>query len=266
MARSGADPVERVPIPVTTRAPTGTTNAYVVGDERALVVDPADATPDLDRVLDPRRVAGVAVTHTHPDHVAGVADVAERQGVTVWCLRGREHRFTAATGVTPDRTFGPGTTIPTDAGDVEVLDLPGHASDHVGFRLGDAVLAGDVAVAEGSVVVAAPEGDMRAYMTALRRLHAMAPARLYPGHGPVVDDPRATCERLLRHRLDREDRVRRAVEAGATAPDAVVDAAYDRDLAGLRDLARATVIAHVEKLAVEGAVDWEPERERVTPR
>ncbi|HMB49646.1 MAG TPA: MBL fold metallo-hydrolase, partial [Natronoarchaeum rubrum] len=44
--------------------------------------------------------------------------------------------------------------------------------------------------------------------------------------------------------------------------DAVVEAAYDKDLSGVRDLARRAVIAHLEKLAVEGAVEWDGERAR----
>jgi glyoxylase-like metal-dependent hydrolase (beta-lactamase superfamily II) len=103
-------------------------------------------------------------------------------------------------------------------------------------------------------------GDLRAYLTSLRRIHARCPARLLPGHGPVIEEPRAVCERLLSHRLDRERRVADAVEAGARTPDDVLAAAYDKDLTGVRDLARATVVAHLEKLAVEGRVQWDGER------
>jgi glyoxylase-like metal-dependent hydrolase (beta-lactamase superfamily II) len=98
---------------------------------------------------------------------------------------------------------------------------------------------------------------MRAYLTSLRRLRARDPDRLYPGHGSVIDDPRATLDRLIDHRLRRERNVRAAVESGARTLDEVVDAAYDKDLSGVRDMARATVQAHLEKLAVEGDVTWD---------
>ncbi|WP_101296241.1 MBL fold metallo-hydrolase [Halegenticoccus soli] len=246
--------IDRVSVPVATRAPTGRTNAYLVGETDALLVDPPARTDELDEAVADREVAHVAVTHTHPDHVGAVADYAAETGATVWARRGREDRFEAATGVRPDRTFGEGTEIAVGDGRVEVLDAPGHAPDHVAFAVGGDVLCGDLAVAEGSVVVGAPEGDVRAYLTALRRLHARDPSRLLPGHGPVIDDPRATLVRLIRHRLDRERRVLAAVREGASDPDAILDAAYDKDLGGVRDLARATVVAHVEKLAHEGKV------------
>ncbi len=249
----------RIDVPVESRAPTGETAAYLSGGHDALLVDPAGRTAALDDAVGAADIAHVAVTHHHPDHVGAVADYARETGATVWARRGRTRAFESATGITPDRTFAEGTVIPADDG-VEVLDLPGHAPEHVGFATDAGVVSGDVAVAEGSVVVGAPAGDMRAYCSSLRRLHARNPDALYPGHGPTIEAPRSACRRLLDHRLDRETRVRGAVEAGATTPEDVLDRAYGKDLTGVRDLARATVVAHLEKLAVEGAVQWDGTR------
>jgi len=266
----------RVDVPVDSRAPTGLTAAYLSDGPGALLVDPARRTGDLDAAVAAADIAHIAVTHHHPDHVGAVADYARETGATVWARRGRVAAFEAATGVAPDRTFAGGTTIPagdtvTDsstssrpaAGDsVTVLGLPGHAPEHVGFATGAGVVSGDVAVAEGSVVVGAPDGDMRAYLSSLRRLYARTPSRLYPGHGPAVSDVRAACQRLIVHRLDREARVRAAVESGATTADEILDRDYEKDLNGVRDLALATVVAHLQKLAVEGAVRWDGKRAR----
>ncbi|QLG63262.1 MBL fold metallo-hydrolase [Halorarum salinum] len=260
--------VDRFSVPVATRAPTGQTNAYLVtgaGSEDAgpesLLVDPAGRTDSLDAAVREKPVAHVAVTHTHPDHVGAVADYAAETGATVWARRCREGRFAEATGVEPDRTFREGDRV----GPAVVLATPGHATDHVAFETPLGTLSGDVAVAEGSVVVGAPEGDVRAYLTSLRRLHARDPTALFPGHGPVVDDPRATCERLVAHRLDREAKVLAAVRSGAADVDAVLDAAYDKDLSGVRDLARATVVAHLEKLSRAGRVRYDRGTGRVAP-
>jgi glyoxylase-like metal-dependent hydrolase (beta-lactamase superfamily II) len=233
-----------------------------VGRDPALLVDPAARSDCLDRVAAEQSVGHVAVTHHHPDHVGAVAAYADRHDATVWARRGRTRAFVRATDREPDRTVGESATIETGTGSVRVVDTPGHAPEHVGFAAGGDLLCGDLAVAEGSVVVGAPEGDMRAYLTALRRVHAMAPDRLCPGHGPVIEEPRAVARRLIDHRLDREARVRAAVTDGARTVEGVCDAAYDKDLDGVRELALATVRAHLEKLAVEGDLRFDGERAR----
>ena len=255
--------ITRTPVPVEGRVPTGATNAYLLAEE--LLIDPAGRTDELDDAVETAEVEHIAVTHAHPDHVGAVEAYAAETGATVWCRRGFESRFAAAAGTDPDRTFVEGTEIPVDGG-IRVIDTQGHAPDHVAFEATGGTVCGDVAVAAGSVAVAAPEGDLRGYLVGLRRLHARNPPRLLPGHGPIIDDPRATCRRLLDHRLDRERRVVAAVRGGAADVDAVVDAAYDKDLTGFEELARATVAAHLEKLDVEGRVAFDPETGAVTPR
>jgi glyoxylase-like metal-dependent hydrolase (beta-lactamase superfamily II) len=270
--------VDTFSLEVETRAPTGQTNAYLVSAEvseqaengsavgnetrETLLVDPAARSETLDAVVAENGVDHIAVTHTHPDHVGAVATYAAETDATVWARYGREARFRAATGVDPDRTFSGGDRV----GPARVLDTPGHAPDHVAFETDCGTVSGDLAVASGSVAVASPEGDLRAYLTSLRRVLVRDPAALYPSHGPEIDTPRETCERLIHHRRDRERAVLDAVQAGARELDAVVTAAYEKDLTGVRDLARATVVAHIEKLASEGRVSWDADAGRVDTR
>ncbi len=260
--------VTGVAVPVDTRAPGGKTNAYVIGREPAVLVDPADSTDELDVLVRERGVAHVVVTHTHPDHVGGVATYADRHGLTCWALRGHEARYEAATGVEPDVSFVDGARLDLDEGSLRLLALPGHAEDHVGIALPDdgPICSGDCAVRRGSVAVGGPDGDMQAYLDSLRRLDAESPSALLPGHGPPIERPSATIDRLVTHRLRRENRIRRAVERGARTVDEVVDASYEKDLSGVRDLTHATVVAHLEKLAADGVVDWDGERARPVER
>ena len=255
---AGPPSVERIPIPVESRVPHGRTNAYVVaggGGSGGLLVDPAGTTPELTEAVEEHDVRHLAVTHTHRDHVGAVADYAADLDATVWARAGRAEDFDRATGIAPDRTFREGTRV----GPTRVIATPGHAADHVAFAAADVALVGDVAVAEGSVVIG-ESGDLRAYLTTLRRLRQGGFSRLHPGHGPAIEEPDAVLDRLLFHRLDRDASIRRAVRGGARTPDEIVDAAYEKDVSDVRDLARLTVIAHLRKLATEGDVEWDGER------
>lgn len=244
--------IRRFPVPVATSAPTGTTNAYLVGD---LLVDPAARTDALDDAAEGAN--HVAVTHTHPDHVGSVAEYADSR--TVWALSGHEGRFEEATGVEPDATFLEGDRL---AG-LTVLETPGHAPDHVALSTGEAAICGDLATAEGSVFVGGEGADMAAYLDSLDRLRDLDLRVLYPGHDEPIEAPENRLEGLIEHRLERERRVRTAVESGNHGVEAIRDVAYEKDLSGVEELAALAVEAHLEKLAAEGELEWDGEHARL---
>lgn len=254
------EPIARVPLSVETRAPGGTTNAYVLGERGGVLVDPAVRSSELDRAVDAREVAHVLVTHTHPDHVGALSEYVSRTDATVWAHADYRERFVRATGTEPDRTFEEGTRIEAGGRAVTVLETPGHAPDHVACATNEGIVVGDLAVATGSVAVTAGEGDLERYLDSLRRIRGRNPEKLFPGHGPVIDDPRRALTRLIEHRSKREKRVLEAVRGGARDLESITDAAYEKDIATVRDLAEGTVAAHLEKLAREGEVTWDGER------
>lgn len=250
--------ITRVPIPVETRSPAGRTNAYLVGESEPLLVDPAGRSDRLAVALEDRPPAHVAVTHTHRDHVGAVMEYADRFEATVWAADGFEDRFIEATGRAPTRTFGDGDRV----GPSIAIATPGHAADHVVFEVDEHALVGDLAVAEGSVFVGGQDGNLREYLDSLESLIRRDYEQLHPAHGPVISDPAATLKRLIDHRVERERRVLEAVDAGAETVAEILEAAYDKDLTGVRDLAALAVEAHLEKLAEDDHVDWNGDRAR----
>jgi glyoxylase-like metal-dependent hydrolase (beta-lactamase superfamily II) len=184
-------------------------------------------------------VAGIVLTHSHPDHAEGAPALAALAGVEPVAGHGR-----------------------SSVGPFEVIPTPGHAPDHVSLLYGRVLFAGDMVLGAGSVFVGGEDGSMAAYLDSLRRLRERDVEAMLPGHGPVVWDPRAKLDEYLAHRLERERLVLEALDAGASTLGEVLDRAWaDADLdAGpyLRLAAGLTLQAHLDKLEAEGRLPARP--------
>ena len=265
MTQHATREITRISIPTDTIAATDQTNAYLIDADEPLLVDPAARHGDLDDACETCPPVHITATHCHADHTAGLTAYAFETDATVWSPVGFENRFAQSTGVYPARTFREGHTV----GPATAIETPGHASDHTAFEVEledgrTAILSGDLVVAEGSVAIRGQDGDMAAYLDSLRRLREREPDLLYPGHGPVIDEPREAIDRLIDHRLRREATIIEAMASSAEDVGEIVDRAYDKDLSGLETAARETVIAHIRKLADEGRVRWDCETEQAT--
>ena len=257
--------ITRISVPTDTVAATNQTNAYLIDGHEPLLLDPAARHPEVDAAVEDHDPDHITATHSHPDHIGGVTAYAFETDATVWAAVGYENRFAQSTGIYPARTFREGHTV----GPATVIETPGHASDHTAFEveLDDgrtAIITGDLVVDEGSVVVGGPDADMTDYLDSLQRVRDRDPDVLYPGHGPVIDEPRDAIDRLIDHREAREQAVLDAMAASAEEVAEIVDRAYEKDIGEVRDLARQTVIAHLRKLDSEGRVRWDAETEQAT--
>ena len=228
------------------------TNTWVLrepGAPRSVVVDPGPLDEaHLDRVAERAgRVAVVLLTHGHADHSESARSFAERMGCGVRAL---DPRF-----VYGDQGLHHGDVVEVDGVELHILGTPGHTSDSLSFVLPAerAVLTGDTVLGRGTSVVAHPDGALGAYLGSLRRLRDLAEAQgidtIWPGHGPVLDQASSVLDYYLRHRGERLDQVRAAVEGGAADPAAVVQEVYADVDPQLWPAAELSVRAQLEYLA-----------------
>jgi glyoxylase-like metal-dependent hydrolase (beta-lactamase superfamily II) len=159
---------------------------------------------------------------------------------------------------------GEGEQLATDSGTLTILETPGHTPDHISLEWdaqgcgGRALFVGDLVLGSGdAALVGAPEGDVRAYLASLDRIQARRPARLYPGHGPPLDDPVEAVGRFRSHRLQRIEQVRRALaEQPSASVHDLVARIYGQSLdLPLRGAAMASVQAIVTYLPRVGPTD-----------
>ena len=235
------------------------TNTYIVGRDEVAIIDPAVPDPVyIERVAreagNRGRVKVILVTHSHFDHIGGAAGLAEQLGVEVAAF-GTEAPFVS-------RTLADNETIDLGGTTLRALHTPGHASDHICFYLEAerAIFAGDVVAGFGTVVISPPGGNLRDYMATLRRLRSLEPVRLYPGHGPVVEDGVAKLDDYIAHRLDRERQVIAALADGLDEIPRMVARIYADVPEPLHVVAQRSVLAHLEMLEAEGRVCRDGER------
>jgi glyoxylase-like metal-dependent hydrolase (beta-lactamase superfamily II) len=260
---AGSNPVTHVTAPVVTvtqrlppwaslvRAPNPSpmtlegTNTWVLRarpDAPAVVVDPGPAHEEHLAAVAAGGVAAVLVTHSHPDHIAGLDRFRELTGAPV---------------------VAPPPEVPTDLAGLRVTPLPtpGHTADSVCFLIESggtpAVFTGDTILGRGTTVVAWPDGDLSDYLASLDRLAQFTGVPALPGHGPALADCGAAATCYLAHRRARVEQVRAAVAAGATTPAAVVDTVYKEVPPELREAAEWSVRATLAYLA--------PPRDRPEP-
>ncbi len=97
---------------------------------------------------------------------------------------------------------------------------------------------------------------MAAYLRSLRLLATLELAILAPGHGYLIGSPRTEIERLIQHRLAREEKVRRALRnsGGPATLNTLLPAVYDDVTATLYPFAARSLEAHLEKLVEDGEI------------
>ena len=104
-----------------------------------------------------------------------------------------------------------------------------------------------------TVVINPPDGDMAVYIGALKKLLKEQIDWLAPGHGFIIDRPHEAVERLVAHRLGRENKVLEKLQGlGAATLDELVPHAYDEVPKQLHRVATRSLLAHLLKLQGDG--------------
>ena len=121
-----------------------------------------------------------------------------------------------------------GQTIEGDGVTLVALHTPGHASDHLCYYLAEekAVFTGDVVLGGSTTVIPAEDGDLLDYMSSLKRLQSLDVRRIYPAHGPVIEDAQGRLAEYVEHRLLRERQILAALGDGLTTIPTMVARIY----------------------------------------
>lgn len=291
-----------IPILIPTPFPAGPVNAYLIGTPPYLVdcgVDDDRARAVLSRELkqagvNPGDLAGVVVTHAHPDHAGLAGWIARRFGVCVYAhpqdipnlefgtdYLARRRLLLTQAGLPADRldslmrlSFSArgyihpvadhAKPVPDEiAGNWRVIHTPGHTDGHVclyepesqTLLSGDCLLRG-VTPAPG--LEAAPGNTSRSHLVAFERsmrlLESLDVQCVYPGHGRPFSGHREQIERWREHRRRRELRFVDALGDGRATAYELTMRVYEPADDRALLLAAADTAAHLESLRERGLI------------
>jgi glyoxylase-like metal-dependent hydrolase (beta-lactamase superfamily II) len=248
--------------------------------------------PLLDELGAP--VERIVVTHLHPDHVGGAADVAGLTGAPVFqgredyaiCLQawGSERDIGAwaahwrsngmpedeVAALIDDSTFlrdavhwQPDPHL-LDAGDevdgwrIEVLR--GHSDAHIVLLRDDVLIAGDTVLdpitpAIGLYANGRPD-PLADYFATLRRIEELNPRIAYSGHGVPIERPAERARAIAAHHRERLDRALAALDGRPVSAYEVAGSLFRSDLPlQQRRFAVAEALAHLVHLVGEGRAE-----------
>ncbi|KAK0461466.1 beta-lactamase-like protein [Armillaria novae-zelandiae] len=249
------------------------TNTYIIGKRNPYVlVDTGEGHEEYISVLESAlretaissnanepHISDIILSHWHQDHVRGLPSVLSLLK-RLWDERKHTEPFK------PPRLhkypIPPGTVSPKHQVLSSVID--GHTIDSICLYIPDdeALYTADSVLGQGTAVFE----DLFDYISSLRKMldfgkgtQALHPyRRLYPGHGPVVEEGEQVISTYIRHRIEREEQIVALLDTAdqaAWTTWSLVSNIYSTYPESLWLPAAHSVDLHLKKLEKDGVVN-----------
>lgn len=257
-----------------------TTNIYLIGGEKEVVMIDAgyahdEAVQQVARELQDLgnpRVRDLILSHSHKDHWEGAGAIQRMTGARVLAHRldipAIEEGLKGQSADLPegssrdsyafeiDGALEDGDRIRVADLELEVVHTPGHSPGHICLYLKEEgiLFTGDHIVGISTVTVAPPNGDMIDYLSSLQKLLKYPAERLFPAHGPIMEDAHGKIREYYEHRLERERQIVRVLqEGGEMTPRQLMMKIYAVELdERFYEVAEKQILGHLAKLEKEG--------------
>jgi len=238
-----------------------TTNVYLIGRERRLMIDAGYAHQgSLQTILSALRSLGdppishLIITHAHRDHFEGAEKIKELTGAKILTHPQEAQRINDHFSQTlVDDYLEEGDSIELSNGTrLLILHTPGHSPGHICLYLEaeGLLFSGDHIVGISTVVVE----DMVAYLSSLKKLLNYRVEGICPAHGPFMTEGQDKIKEYYEHRLERERQIIESLRRfGPLTPYQLMLKVYAAEVdQRFYQVAEMQIKAHLAKLEQEG--------------
>ena len=143
------------------------------------------------------KIIATVFTHKHPDHIGDLSEISKIYQAPIFAS---EETLSVLPKCETDRILSEGDVIEIDDDTWSVIETHGHCPGHI-CLVGEAgIVSGDNAVLFGTILVPSSDGDMNEYLAGLGTPERLgSTSLLFPGHGPMVANPKRLLTRYLNH-------------------------------------------------------------------
>ncbi|MBY0545315.1 MAG: hydroxyacylglutathione hydrolase [Gammaproteobacteria bacterium] len=136
-------------------------------NHHCVIVDPGDAEPLLNFVQTQQLIPiAILITHHHRDHSAGIADIVSQYNIPVYgSIQSQLNEITHPVDETSLITFEKSDMV------FNVMSIPGHTLDHIGYIFHDVLFCGDTLFSGGCGKVF--EGSYEQMFSSLNKIAAL---------------------------------------------------------------------------------------------
>ncbi|MCE2452132.1 MAG: MBL fold metallo-hydrolase [Nitrospinae bacterium] len=198
----------------------------------------------------------LVLTHHHFDHSGGARAACDRFGVQAYAHPLEMGFLEEEQPGLPVLPIREGEFVELGDMRLEAILTPGHSPGHLSFwwEEEEILLGGDNILLPSTTALVAPKGNLGDYLESLEKVKSLAPRLIYPGHGPVLEDPIARIDELIEHRKMRGVQYLEALGAGHDTPAKIADLVYHELPERQKDLGARVISLYLERFVESGEV------------